>query len=79
MAAEALVGRGDVADHLQQEMPPELVSPVGLFPAHETSPANGVILDAGGSRVGAHVVGSTLGILDRDFTPDTSNSPTATA
>jgi NAD(P)-dependent dehydrogenase (short-subunit alcohol dehydrogenase family) len=71
MAAEALVGEDEVAAHLRQEMPPGLVAPVVLYLAHETSPANGVILDAGGGRVGAFFVGSTLGIFDRDLTPET--------
>lgn len=71
MAAQSLIGQDDVAAHLRETMPPELVSPVVLYLAHENTSTTGVMLDAGGGRVGQFFVGSTLGIFDTTLTPET--------
>ncbi|MFE9611794.1 SDR family NAD(P)-dependent oxidoreductase [Streptomyces sp. NPDC006012] len=70
MAAQSLTGHDATLARLREEMPSELVSPVVLYLAHETSPASGITLDAGGGRVGAFFTGSTLGIVDRALTPE---------
>ncbi|MGV9914526.1 SDR family NAD(P)-dependent oxidoreductase [Streptomyces tendae] len=71
MTASSLVGEEEVAARLAATMPAELVAPVVLYLAHESSSVNGAVVDAGGGGVGAFFVGSTLGIHDPELTPET--------
>jgi len=51
-------------------LPPEVVSPVAAFLAHESCPLNGEVLVAGGGRVQRLAVVETQGINHPNLTPE---------
>jgi NAD(P)-dependent dehydrogenase (short-subunit alcohol dehydrogenase family) len=57
--------------HAQQNLPPELVSPVAAFLAHENCPASGECIDSVGGQVQRTYLAQTAGFTDRQLTIDT--------
>jgi NAD(P)-dependent dehydrogenase (short-subunit alcohol dehydrogenase family) len=56
--------------HASENLPPELVSPVVAFLAHEKCPVTGECIDAVGGEVRRTYVAQTPGFTDRNLTPE---------
>ena len=56
--------------HASENLPPELVSPVVAFLAHETCPVTGECIEAVGGEVRRIYVAQTAGFTDRNLTPE---------
>ena len=56
--------------HAQENLPPELVSPVVAFLAHEKCPATGECIEAVGGEVRRIYLAQTPGFTDRNLTPE---------
>jgi NAD(P)-dependent dehydrogenase (short-subunit alcohol dehydrogenase family) len=57
--------------HAQQNLPPELVSPVAAFLAHEKCPVSGECIDSVGGQVQRTYLAQTAGFKDPQLTIDT--------
>jgi NAD(P)-dependent dehydrogenase (short-subunit alcohol dehydrogenase family) len=56
--------------HASENLPPELVSPVVAFLAHEKCPATGECIEAVGGEVRRVYLAQTAGFIDRDLSPE---------
>ena len=56
--------------HASENLPPELVSPVVAFLAHETCPVTGECIDAVGGEVRRTYLAQTAGFTDRNLSPE---------
>jgi hypothetical protein len=57
--------------HASENLPPELVSPVVAFLAHEDCPVTGECIESVGGEVRRIYLAQTSGFTDRDLTPET--------
>ena len=57
--------------YAEQNLPPELVSPVIAYLAHDTCPVSGECIEAVGGQVRRVYLAQTTGFADRDLTPET--------
>jgi NAD(P)-dependent dehydrogenase (short-subunit alcohol dehydrogenase family) len=53
-----------------ERFPPELVSPAVAYLAHESCAVTGALVDSGGGKVSARLIGSTEGIQNPKLTPE---------
>ncbi|WP_413098284.1 SDR family NAD(P)-dependent oxidoreductase [Streptomyces sp. Inha503] len=58
-------------EYMMTSMPPELVSPVAAYLAHETCAVNGEVFNVAGGQVNRMVMVNTTGITDPGLTPET--------
>ncbi|WEH13026.1 SDR family NAD(P)-dependent oxidoreductase [Streptomyces sp. VNUA24] len=58
-------------EYMMTSMPPELVSPVAAYLAHESCAVNGEVFNVAGGLVNRMVMVNTTGIVDPDLTPET--------
>ena len=56
--------------HARENLPPELVSPVVAFLAHEKCPVSGECIESAGGEVRRVYLAQTAGFADRNLTPE---------
>ncbi|WP_106400531.1 SDR family NAD(P)-dependent oxidoreductase [Actinocorallia populi] len=59
------------AEYMQEQMPPEMVAPVGAYLAHADCAITGEVLNAAGGYVSRMVMVGTPGIHDPELSPET--------